>query len=946
MQYSCTYCSNNIARSDQNQLFCSSCQVTFPLINDLIFFTESSVNYSKSIDNQPLIEKINFSKRDYELFLKEKSQKAFADLYAAFQPFNESSRAFEPFIPFLKQHLKPNDVILDTWCRTGWSALYLSAHFPDQKIISVWEGNKGVLGYKGFSYWFEKSKRPDNLEIIFADINHKLPLPDKSIKLVYALDTLHRYQKPNIINEFLRITGDDGFVMFPHVHLANNDPDPFFERGGDILHGKEWDYYLGNILKNHSRKHFIFSEPALFEKPDQTEFLSTPDMEDYNGLVCIFPENKIPAKLEKWDFDQSDLEEQFVYLNPMLEINYSTSLVKLNPKKWDSSVEHMLNRHPVYHKKLNKIDQAVLDELTLKICYLSRHRYSIKQIAIKLNLEVDAIKPSLIWGIENDLFRVYPLKNKTNFLQFYHNDQQWKPESRLCTFSNLWKDSVESYSENILLRSEKDESEFTYSEINSAVQTIASKLRSSGLQKGDSVLLFSNISEEFLLCSWASWLAGCIVVAVNPELSIEDKLEIIERVQPSLIFIDPSHSSSHHFPDFKKQIISFSSDSDTGAEPNNLGGWIQSEGDSDNFIPVNSSPDDIACILFTSGTTSKSKAVVLTHEALFNSSLELSRLFKWASTDVILNLGDSYTMSGLRNPTWASLQNGSSVLVIPMQDKKFPQKISEDIFKWKATVFGCVPEMIRILSESSDIASPKYLKSLKQIICTGSYLPESVRLKFEEQFQKPVLNYYGLTETCGLCAGHEFSDSPETNDSIGKSTDSIMQVVNENGDVLSENSVGLLRVFSTNLMTGYLNDLEATKSMLINGWLYTGDLASIDEKGFIYLKGRQRDIIKLKDGNLIYPDSIENVLLENIQISEAAVTSISSGDEKEKVIAFVKLKSESLSDDLTYQLKLQVLSKLGNNFVPDIFIQSDELPKGVNGKILKKVLREMYESNK
>ncbi len=945
MQFSCTYCTGNIVLSSRNQLFCSSCQVAFPIINDLVFFNESSVSYSEKIDHQPLIQKINFSKTDYEKFLKEKSQKAFADLYAAFQPFNESSRAFEPFISFLKKHLKPNDVILDTWCRTGWSALYLSALFPEQKIISIWEGNKGVLGYKGFSYWFEKSKRPDNLEIIFTDINRKLPIPDKSIKLVYALDTLHRYSKPNIINEFLRITPDDGFIMFPHVHLANNDPDPFFERGGDILHGKEWDYYLGNKLRNSNRKHFIFSEPELFEKPDQVPFLSTPEMEDYNGLVCIFPEDKIPEKLVKWGYDQSNFEEQFIYLNPMLELNYSTSSVKLNPQKWDSSVEHMLNRHPVYHKKLNKIDNVVLDELTLKICYLSQHRYSINQIAKKLKLEFEAIKDKIVWGIENDLFRVYPLKNKSNFLQFYHNDQQWKPEPNLCTFSHLWKDSVESYSENILLRSEKDESEFTYSEINSVVLKIASKLRSSGLKKGDPVLIFSNISEEFLLCSWASWLAGCVLVPVNPELSIEDKLEIIERIQPSIIFIDPAHAAAQDFPKFKKQIVSFSSESDTGDEPNNFGNWIQSEDDSDGFVSENLSPDDTACILFTSGTTSKSKAVVLTHEALFNSSLELSKLFKWSSSDVILNLGDSYTMSGLRNPAWASLQNGSSVLVIPMQDKKFPQKISEDIFKRKVSVFGCVPEMIRILSESTDIASPKFLKSLKQIICTGSYLPESVRIKFEELFQKPVLNYYGLTETCGLCAGHEFSDQLETNESIGKSTDSIMQVVNENGEVLNQNSVGLLRVFSTNVMTGYLNDTGATESMLINGWLYTGDLASIDEKGFIFLKGRQRDIIKLKDGNLIYPDSIENVLLESDHISEAAVTSVSAGNEKEKVIAFVKLKSSALSEDLIYQLRMQVLSKLGNNFVPDLFIQADELPKGVNGKILKKILKEKYESN-
>ncbi|MBN8705628.1 MAG: hypothetical protein J0L62_07105 [Bacteroidetes bacterium] len=254
----------------------------------------------------------NQDQATYKHFLKEKGKRTAPDLYAAFQPFNESSRAFEPFVPFLKKNLKPGDVILDTWCRTGWSSLYLSGLFPEQKILSVWEGNKGVLGYQGFLFWFEKSKRPDNLEIIFTDNNQTLPLPDHSIRLVYGLDTLHRYKKPTLINELIRVSAEDGFIIFPHVHLDNSRPDPFFERGGDIKLGSEWDFYLTNKLTGTNRKHFIFSEPALFEFPEKTPFISTPEMEDYNGLIGIFPDTNIPTDFEKWEAELSDPDNQFI----------------------------------------------------------------------------------------------------------------------------------------------------------------------------------------------------------------------------------------------------------------------------------------------------------------------------------------------------------------------------------------------------------------------------------------------------------------------------------------------------------------------------------------------------------------------------------------------------------------------------------------------------------
>lgn len=637
----------------------------------------------------------------------------------------------------------------------------------------------------------------------------------------------------------------------------------------------------------------------------------------------------------------SDPDTQFFYLNPLLEFNFRTSRVTLNPAKWEGLVDYILQRHPVYHEKLKRTDGFVLNDTLLKICFLVQHRYSHGQMERKLDIKADELLSLVRTGIDQELFRVYPLKNRSNFLQFYHTDQQIKTEPDKKTFSNLWKASVDSYGNQVLLRSERDESEFTYADVNGVVLKIAGTLKQAGVKPGNRIIFFSTLTEEFLLCCWGSWLAGCVVVPVNPMLSLPEKNEIIKRIQPELIFFEPEFLVSDGIEFNHEKMIAFSDHSETLADAVLLSDWIQDCSAPDFLSSVQIRKDDVACILFTSGTTSKSKAVVLSHEAMFNSSFELADLFNWQSEDIILNLGDSFTMSGLRNPAWAVLQNGSSVLIVPAENKKFTQKIAEDIAAWKATVLGTVPEMVRMLTE---IENPKLLNSVKQVICTGSFLSESVKTKFEKQFQKPVLNYYGLTETCGLCAGHRFEDQAGSNESIGKTVDSVIQIVNEAGDILPHKTVGLLRVFSTNLMQGYLDDHEAMAQILHNGWLYTGDLAETDENGFIFLKGRNRDIIKLKDGNLVYPDLIENCILHNSLISEVAVTSVFLQDDKEKMIAFVRPKSEKLTDDLVYNLKVQILQELGALFVPELWVEATELPKGVNGKFLKRNLSEKYES--
>src|SRR5690606_37784862 len=100
--------------------------------------------------------------------IDEKQRRGNFVLYAAFQPFNESTRALYPLLPLLRETLRPGDIILDTWCRTGYSAAWLAGLFTEQQVIALWEGYSNVLGYRGFRYWLHEGKRPANLHILFT----------------------------------------------------------------------------------------------------------------------------------------------------------------------------------------------------------------------------------------------------------------------------------------------------------------------------------------------------------------------------------------------------------------------------------------------------------------------------------------------------------------------------------------------------------------------------------------------------------------------------------------------------------------------------------------------------------------------------------------------------------------------------------------------------------
>ncbi|MEC7184173.1 MAG: AMP-binding protein, partial [Bdellovibrionota bacterium] len=217
----------------------------------------------------------------------------------------------------------------------------------------------------------------------------------------------------------------------------------------------------------------------------------------------------------------------------------------------------------------------------------------------------------------------------------------------------------------------------------------------------------------------------------------------------------------------------------------------------------------------------------------------------------------------------------------------------------------------------------------------GFSLPLQDKLEFQEFFKIPIVDYYGLTETCGSCIVQE-KDRFETN-LLGKSVDSLAMVINERGEEAEE---GELLIFSNNLTSGYFNRPELTQKKFKKGWFHTGDLARINSAGDIYLKGRKDRLIINREGDNIYPEEIEEGLKKDPKVNEVYVGPLRSLNDIGVLISLHKEFSE-LEKEVFHHPKLSGFNKKIH------FVK--ELPKNKNKKIdlttCNQILKSLEETN-
>ena len=280
-------------------------------------------------------------------------------------------------------------------------------------------------------------------------------------------------------------------------------------------------------------------------------------------------------------------------------------------------------------------------------------------------------------------------------------------------------------------------------------------------------------------------------------------------------------------------------------------------------------PDDPAVILFTSGSTGTPKGVVHSQRSLLQSGQLAATEFAWHDQDILLSLGDCHTMSGLRNPMVAALFAGASVYLADDNERQNVGKALQAVQRHGVTVLSTGPAWLSMLA-----LLPAHLTlhpaSLRQILSTGAPLQPALCASLAQRMQLDIVDYYGLTETGGLCM--VFGHAPGASVASGKPVGAVIQICDSAGLPLGPGQPGELRVHSNQLMTAYWADPEQTATIARDGWLYTGDIASHDGLGHITLLGRHDDQLKNEYGDIVHPAPLECILCGHPQVREAAVT--------------------------------------------------------------------------
>lgn len=485
----------------------------------------------------------------------------------------------------------------------------------------------------------------------------------------------------------------------------------------------------------------------------------------------------------------------------------------------------------------------------------------------------------------------------------------------------------------------------SYAEFDGAVTKFASGLEQLGVQKGDHIALLLGNSPHFVIALYGAMRLGATVIPINPIYTPDEIGYILTngdvKVVVALDLLVPlAEKMGSLLPQVEHYIICESDPTKKMEIPANSKmksfSSIVSSG-SIAFEGPKTLEDDVAVILYTSGTTGRPKGAMLTHKNLYSNAKDIGDYLKMNSDDTVITTLPMFHVFSLSVVVNAPLISGSTIIIVP---KFSPKEIFRLVKKYEATVFAGVPTMYNYLYQYPE-GNPSDFSSLRLCISGGSSLPVALLKNFEKKFNVFVSEGYGLSEASPVTCFNPL-DRPRKPGSIGTNIIHVEnKVVNELGEELPPGQVGELIVRGPNVMKGYYKMPEETAVAIRDGWLYTGDLAKMDEEGYFYIVDRKKDMV-IVGGFNVYPREVEEVLYEHPDVVEAAVIGAPDPEQGEVVKCFVVRKNDTITEAELMEYCKQHLAKYK---LPHSIEFIEELPKNTTGKILRRALKDQLLQN-
>ncbi|WP_108880530.1 AMP-binding protein [Anderseniella sp. Alg231-50] len=463
----------------------------------------------------------------------------------------------------------------------------------------------------------------------------------------------------------------------------------------------------------------------------------------------------------------------------------------------------------------------------------------------------------------------------------------------------------------------------TFADWLAAARNLADELRKAGVRPGHRVMLVAENSFSAATGLIAASLLDAWSVPVNARLSATEIDRIRDHAQPAATVF--THTASNAALDHAQTADGH--EIKVGAEPAMLA--IQPGTAAE---PRSEDADQVATLLYTTGTTGDPKGVMLTHANLIYGGQTSASHREITSADYIYAVLPLTHVFGLSSAFMAGLAVGARLELVP----RFDAGVTFAALQSRVSIFPAVPQMHALLMAHASQCGLEKLKAerLRYISSGGAPLDLAWKQKVEAFFGLPLFNGYGMTEgTAGIAATRPGATRADT--SVGRMlADQEVRIERPGQD-----GIGEIVIHGPNIMTGYYRNQAATDEVLgRDGWLRTGDLGYLDDQNNLHITGRAKELI-IRSGFNVYPLEVEAALNQHPQVVQAAVIGHSANG-NEDIVAFIQpLNVSGLVPD---QLKDHLKDRLAAYKHPTRWIISDQLPAAPSGKILKARLATVF----
>ncbi len=461
---------------------------------------------------------------------------------------------------------------------------------------------------------------------------------------------------------------------------------------------------------------------------------------------------------------------------------------------------------------------------------------------------------------------------------------------------------------------------------------LATVLKAAGVQRGDRVPVIMPNCPEVLAAFQAVWKLGAAIVPVTPQWGPKEIAHVLDHSDANLVITSPDLAARmmeacRAAPRCTRVLVLGATDV-PGAR--DLTPDIAAAAPFDGMADC--AEDELAFLLYTSGTTGQPKGVMLSHKNILvnhRTVTSMGRLKERSQTVLMLPLSHSFGVL-MMNVCYLT---GCTATILPRFDATL---VLETIHKRRVTRFPVVPTMLVHLVHFPD--REKYdISCLESVNSGAAILPNEVRIQFERLYRCKVLDGYGLSECAPTASGY-FQHETIRPGSIGRPLPGVkISIQDAAGNTLPQGEAGEICIQGPNVMLGYWKNPEATRETLRGGWLCSGDVGYFDADGYLHLTDRIKDLI-VKGGENISPREIEDALYSHPAVAEIVVVGVPDPVYGENIVAVVAFKpGQSAAES---ELRTHAATQVTKFKLPARFVFVDVLPRNPNNKIDRKILRQ------